>query len=198
MMRIVKLLLCIVGLFVHCHKTQNKIQSRCDAILHLCKYDGPTTKSILFIYVKTQRVTFREKASFRQFALVLLSGDVALNPGPLKFEFANCWSIKNKGPILCDEVKTGNFDAFGLTETHIKAVDTPSFLHELTPDDFSLVHTSGINKCGGSVGFFIKTALDFKTVHSPEFSSLENHTVSHSTSITCFLVSSIGLLPYLL
>ena len=28
---------------------------------------------------------FCEKASFRQLALVLLSGDVALNPGPLKF-----------------------------------------------------------------------------------------------------------------
>ena len=31
---------------------------------------------------------------------------------------------------------------------------------------------------GGSVGYFIKSALDFKTIHSPEFSSLENHTVS--------------------
>ena len=67
---------------------------------------------------------------------------------------------------------------FGLTETHIKALDTPSFLNELTPEDFSLVHTNRENKRGGSVGFFIKSALDFKTIHSPEFSSLENHTVS--------------------
>ena len=165
MMWIIRLLLCIIGLFVHCHKTQNK-------------YDGPTAKSILFIYIKTHRVSFREKVSFRQLALVLLSGDVALNPGPLKFGFANCRSIRNKGPILCDEAKTGNFNVFGLTETHIKARDIPSFLNELTPEDFSLVHTSRVNKCGGGVGFFIKTALDFKTIHSPEFPSLENHTVS--------------------
>ena len=93
-------------------------------------------------FMLRHRFTFREKASFRQLALVLLSGDVTLNPGPLKFGFANCRSIRNKGPILHDEIKTGNFDGFGLTETHIKALDTPSFLNELTPEDFSLVHTN--------------------------------------------------------
>ena len=131
----------------------------------------------MFIYVRTHRVTFCEKASFRQLALVLLSVDVAQNPGPLKFGFANCRSIRHKGPILCDEIQTGNFDVFGFTETHLKALDTPSFLNELTPEDFSLVHTNRENKHGGSVGFFIKSALDFKTIHSPEFSSHENHTV---------------------
>ena len=165
MMRTVTLLLCIVGLSVHYHKSQNRIRTRCDVGLHGRKYDGPTTKSILFIYVRTHRVTFCEKESLRQLALVLLSGDVALNPGPLKFGFANCRSIRNKGPILCDEIQTGNFDVFGLTETHIKALDTPSFLNELTPEDFSLVHTNRENKHGGGVGFFIKSALDFKTIH---------------------------------
>ena len=137
MMQIVRLLLCIIGLFVHCHKTHNRIVSRCDVGLHVCKYNEPTAKSILFIYVKSHRVTFCEKTSFRQLALVLLSGDVALNPGPMKFGFANCRFIRNKGPTLCEEVKTINFDVFGLTETHIKALDTPSFLNELTL--FSLV-----------------------------------------------------------
>ena len=79
---------------------------------------------------------------FRQLVLVLLSGEVALNPMPLKLDFSNCWSIRNKGPVLCDEVKTGNFDVLGLTETHVKALDMPSFLNELTPEEFSLVHTS--------------------------------------------------------
>ena len=151
-MRIVRLLLCIIDLFVHYHQTLNKIKSSCDVGLHVHKYDGPTAKSILFIYVMIHTVTFREKASFRQLVLVLLSGDVALNPGPLKFGFANCRPIRNKGPILWDELKTGNFDVLGLTETHIKALDTPSFLNESTPEDFSLVHTSRVNKCGGSVG----------------------------------------------
>ena len=110
MMQIVRLLLCIVGLFVHCHKTQNRIQSRCNVGLHVCKYNGPTAKSILFIYVKSHRVIFCKKASFRQLALVRLSGDVVLNPEPMKFGFANCQSIRNKGPTLCKEVKTRNCD----------------------------------------------------------------------------------------
>ena len=49
--------------------------------------------------------------------------------------------------------------------------------HVTCPEDFSLVHTNRENKRGGGVGFFIKSALDFKTIHSPEFSSFENHTV---------------------
>ena len=65
---------------------------------------------------------------------------------------------------------------FGLTETHYKSTDAPSLLKKLTPDDFTFVHTSREKKCGG--GFFIKSALEFKTIDSPEFSSFENHTVS--------------------
>ena len=96
--------------------------------------------------MKSHRVTFCEKVSFSQFTLVLLSGDVTLNLGPMKFGFANCQSIRNKGSTLCKEVKTGNVDVFGLTETHIK---------ELTPEDFSLVHTNRENKHGGGVGFLL-------------------------------------------
>ena len=137
--------------------------------------------------------------SFRQLALVLLSGDITLNPGPMKFGFANCWSIRNKGPTLCKEVKTGNFDVFGLTETHIKALDTPSFLNKLTPEDFFLVHTNRENKHGGGVGFFIKSALDFKTIHSlssPPFKITLS--LSLSMGITCFLGLFTGSLPHLL
>ena len=128
-------------------------------------------------------MSFCEKASFRQLTLVLLSGDVAANPGPMKFGFANCRSMRNKGPILSEEVKTGNFDVFGLTETHIKSTDTPSFLNELTPEDFSLVHTSRKNKYGGGV----------------EFSSFENHTVCllRLMNVAFFWGLSTGHQPYL-
>ena len=104
----VSLFVCSIGLFLHCHKTQHKIKSRCDVGLHVCKYDGPTAKSVLLIYVKTYKVTFHEKASFRQLVLVLLSGEVAVNPRLLKLGFANCRSIGNKGQILCDEVSTSS------------------------------------------------------------------------------------------
>ena len=50
-----------------------------------------------------------------------------------------------------------------------------------------------VNKCGGGVGFFIKTALDFKMIHSPEFSSLENHTVSLTLNGHRLIVSQCRL-----
>ena len=102
--------------------------------------------------------------SFGQLSLILLSGDVAVNPGPLSFGFANCRSIRNKGPLLADEVNSGRYDVFGLTETHIKAHDTTFFLQELTPDGFSLVHTARSNKSCGCVGFFIKKHLNPRTL----------------------------------
>ena len=197
MMRTVTLLLCIVGLFVHYHKSQNRIQTRCDVGLHGRKYDGPTTKSILFICVRTHRVTFCEKASLRQLALVLLSGDVALNPGPLKFGFANCRSIRNKGPILCDEIQTGNFDVFGPTETHIKALDTPSFLNELTPEDFSLVHTNRENVVA-VLAFLLNLLLILKPfilLSSPPLKITLS--VSLLMGVACFLGSFTGPLPHL-
>ena len=193
MIRIFRLLLCIVGLFVHCHKTQNRIQIRCDVRLYVCKYNGPTAKSILFIYVKSHRVIFCEEASFRQLALVLLLGDVALYPGPMKFGFANCRSIRNKGSTLCKEGNTGNFDVFGLTETHIKALDRPSFLNELTPEDFSLVHTNRENIHGGGVGFFIYQLWISKPsiflVSPPLKITLS---LSLSTGVACFLACFLG------
>ena len=119
--------------------------------------------------------------SLGQLSLILLSGNVAVNLGSLSFSFANCRSIRNKGPLLADEVNSGRFDVFGLTETHIKAHDTTFFLQELTPDGFSLVHTPRSNKSGGGVGFFIKKAFESKNIDCvPNFSSFEHHTISLS------------------
>ena len=55
--------------------------------------------------------------------------------------------------LLLAEVKSGEFDTFALTDTHIKARDTPSFLQELIPEDFTLVYTPRVNKDSDGVGF---------------------------------------------
>ena len=39
-----------------------------------------------------------------------LSGDVALNPGPMKFGFANCQSIRNKGLVRQKKRSTDMYD----------------------------------------------------------------------------------------
>ena len=104
----------------------------------------------MHVFMYNHRVSYSRAVSLSQLSLILLSVDVAVNPGPLKLCFANCHSIRNKSPLLAEEVKSGRYNVFGLTETHIKAHDTP----ELSPGDFILVHTPRVNKSGGGVGFF--------------------------------------------
>ena len=171
------------GLLMYKNRTPNIAEVHFDVygqvVPHVCPHIYP--RFPMHVFVCSHRVSYRKMVSFSQLSLILLSGDVAVNPGPLSFGFANCRSIRNKGLLLADEVNSGRYDVFGLTETHIKAHDTTLFLQELTPDGFSLVHTSRLNKSGGGVGFFIKKVFEYKNIDcTPEFSSFEQHTISLS------------------
>ena len=52
--------------------------------------------------------------------LLLLCGEVAVNPGPTNFKFVNCRSIRNKGPLLHDLIQCSDLDILVLVETHIR------------------------------------------------------------------------------
>ena len=80
------------------------------------------------------RVLYRKMVALSQLCLILLSGDVAVNLGPLRLGFANCCSIRNKSPVVAKKVKMVGMMSLA-DETHIKAHDTPFFLQELTPKD---------------------------------------------------------------
>ena len=71
--------------------------------------------------------------------LLLMCGDVAMNPGPVMLGSVNVRSIRNKGPLLSDTIASHAFDFLCLTETHICTTDSDSFLCSLTPDGFSLM-----------------------------------------------------------
>ena len=81
----------------------------------------------MHVIMYNHRVSYCRMVSLSQLSLIL-SGDVAVNPGQLRLGFANCHSIRTKDPLLADEVKNLEYDIFGLTETHIKAHGTPFFL----------------------------------------------------------------------
>ena len=72
--------------------------------------------------------------------LILMCGDVAMNPGLVMLGLVNARSIQNKGPLLADTIASHTFDFLCLTETHICTTDSDNFLHSLTPDGFSLIH----------------------------------------------------------
>ena len=86
--------------------------------------------------------------------LILMYGDVALNPGSALLGLVNARSIRNKGPPLTDTIASHAFDILCLTETHIHTTDSDSFLLSLTPDGFSLIHRPQSSGIGGGVGFF--------------------------------------------
>ena len=60
--------------------------------------------------------------------LLLLTGDVSLNPGPLTLGVVNTRSVRNNGPLLADIVASNGLDILCLTETHVRPYDSDSFL----------------------------------------------------------------------
>ena len=68
--------------------------------------------------------------------LLLLCGDISLNPGPISFGAVNCRSVRNKGPCINDTVTVHSVNILAVTETHIRREDTDSLLHSMTPTDF--------------------------------------------------------------
>ena len=88
--------------------------------------------------------------------LLLLGGDVSLNPGPLTLGVLNARSIRNKGPLLADIVTSDDLDFLCLTETHASPF---YFLWSIIPDYIfpQRLHPSGI---GGGVGFFIRSSCN--------------------------------------
>jgi exonuclease III len=118
--------------------------------------------------------------------LILLSGDVHMNPGPASAKFNMCTlnirSLTN--PIhytaLSDLADTYNIDLFALTETWISPNTTSAELFDATPPGFSLisnprpVSTSKISSIvGGSTAFLIRHPYSLLSSPSYSFSSFE-------------------------
>ena len=119
--------------------------------------------------------------------LLLICDDVAMNPGLVMLGSVNARSTQNKGPLLTNTIASHAFDFLCLTETHIRATDSDSFLRSLTPYGFSLC-SSGI---GGGVGFFIHDSYKCRMVATPNYSCFENIVISVSVSCRTLLLASI-------
>ena len=123
--------------------------------------------------------------------LLLMCGDVAMNPGPVMLGSVNMRSIQSKGPLLSDTIASHAFDFLCLTEKHIRTTDSDSFLHSLTPDGYSLIHRPRSTGIGGGVGFFVRESYKCRKVHTPNYSSFENIVISVSVPDRTLLLASI-------
>ena len=120
-----------------------------------------------------------------------MCGDVAMNPGPVMLGSVNARSIRNTGPLLADTIASHAFNFLCLTETHIRAIDSDSFLRSLTPDGFSLIHRSRSSGIGGGVGFFFRDSYKCCKLDNTNFSCFENTVISVSVSCRTLLLASI-------
>ena len=105
--------------------------------------------------------------------LLLLCGDVAVNPGPTNFGFVNCRSIRNKSPLLYDLIQCRDLDILGLAETHIRPTNTDGLLNSLTPLNYNLIQKPRCTGLGGGVGFLCRKSFSPSIVSSPVFRSFE-------------------------
>ena len=84
-----------------------------------------------YSYSSTSHIFFPTVKQSRLMLLILMCGDVAINPGPVMLGLVNARSIRNKGPLLADTIASHSFDFLCLTETHIRTTDSefPSFTY---------------------------------------------------------------------
>ena len=120
--------------------------------------------------------------------LLLLGGDVSLNPGPLT-DVLNARSVMNKGPLLANMVASKDLDFLCLTEAHIP-FDSDSFLRSITPPDFIFPHKPLPSDICGGVDFFIRSSYRPHIIESASYQSFENMVVSiglhgHSLLLAC-------------
>ena len=125
--------------------------------------------------------------------LLMLSGDIALNPGPVNLSFVNSRFIGNKGTLIGDTIVSNSLDILALAETQIQISDTESLLKSVTPPGFQL--TCRLTGRGGSVGFLTRKDFPTEVVDAPTYSTFENIVTSVVTLSIFFVVACVNCTP---
>jgi Reverse transcriptase (RNA-dependent DNA polymerase)/Endonuclease/Exonuclease/phosphatase family len=116
--------------------------------------------------------------------LLILAGDVNLNPGPndlksLKFSHFNIRSALsvtlevNKPVTLQDFILSKDLDILTLSETWLSS-DSPSYvLNSLTPTGYALFHVPRPNKTGGGLAAIYRSIFNISQITLPSFPTFE-------------------------
>ena len=127
---------------------------------------------------RRMRLSPRVKLNLGMSLLLLLAGDVSLNPGPvrpnLRLATINARSMRDKAPALSDLVVSKGIDLLGITETWLTTGETSGDLAEMTPHGFSFLQIPRVKRRGGGVGLFISNDFQFTPVTLPSQSSFES------------------------
>jgi hypothetical protein len=151
---------------------------------------------------------FRSRSSKIKYPLVslllLLAGDVQLNPGPAALSFAhlNTNSIASvslrcdKPALLQDFIIDRGIELLSISETRLHENELSSTINLFTPDNFTFIHnprpgSKGPDLPGGGVGFLYRSYLKLTQLTIPVFKSFEAMCVDFSVGSKPFRVLTI-------
>ena len=109
------------------------------------------------------------RSNFFLFLLIILSGNVELNPGPnsVTFTHLNIRSIRNKSPSLLNELIANPADILGLNETWLSPSDSTAYVESLIPPGYSILNASRTTGTGGGVATIFRSHLRMSRVDYP-------------------------------
>ena len=108
--------------------------------------------------------------------MLLLAGDVSLNPGPthsLRIATINARSMREKAPALADLVESKSIDVLSITETWLTRKETRAGLADLTPPGYTFHQAPRVGRTGGGVGLFVSGQFTYKEFQIPTRPSFE-------------------------
>ena len=111
--------------------------------------------------------------SFRLSIILLLAGDISINPGPktfqnMRFATTNVRSVRHKSAALSDLILSKHIDILALTETWLLASDTSACLADICPNGFCLYHHPRRSGRGGGVAFLVPEIYKVEIIHTPQ------------------------------
>ena len=137
--------------------------------------------------------------------LLILSGNVELNPGPTFIQFAHLntnsitsVTVKHDKPaLLCDFISDYNVELMSLCETHLTDSALPSDLASFTPEGFHLVHKPCSLTPAGGLAFIFRPFLKLAQIETPNYTSFENLFAGFTTAGQSFKILNIYRSPSL-
>ena len=119
----------------------------------------------------------RVQLDFESSLLLLLAGDVSLNPGPvfrgLCLGTVDARSMQDEAPALSDLVASKSIDLFGISETWLTTKETFVDLADTAPKVFSFFHKPRTWRRRGGVGLFMPSVHKFTAISLPTQTSFE-------------------------
>ena len=131
----------------------------------------------------------RSTPTFKLSLILLLAGDVNLNPGPvvrhnIRLATTNIRSIRDKTASLTDLIISKTIDILAVIETWLRPHDTASCIADISPPGYVFHHKPRPVGRGGGVGFLVSKQFKVNLQPSPNYTTFESMCLNISNS--CF------------